>query len=586
MMKGVLCYAVGVAEGVTVQRVLAVLMALAALVLLPSPAFAQPAATSMLPVNGDAAGNYLTVINGSGFASGATVRFGSTLSTNVTVAGTTTIIATVPPGVAGTAHTVIITNPDGLAVAVPVQFRYDGVPLSVTSVSPSTGSSFGGTLVAVSGSGFLPGAIVLFGTTLGNSVSVTSPTLLTVVAPAGTVGSSVSVTVTNTNGVSAGAQSSYTFGNSTVTTSSGLQPTVSSVSPNSGSAAGGTIVTIQGAGFLPGASVSFNGTLATNVAVLSSAQISATAPSGVVGPAALMVTNPGGIFGGISNGFTYLTATLQVTAVSPAEGVLAGGTPILLTGSGFVVGATVTIGGQPARNVVVTSGTQISAITPGGSPGPATILVTNPGGLITGLANGFTFSATAVIPPTPPPSTGAGIAITSVSPTSGLVGSATLVTITGQGFLAGAIVTIGGLPATNVTVISSTQILASAPTGASAGSALVVVSNAGGAGAALPNGFTFTAAGSPTPPTPPVVPPSGGTLPPGSSGLMVFGGGSNAALVAASGCSASRVVLWATNAQGQWVGYIPTAPAIINLSWDALFPNGLAAGTPIYVRCS
>ena len=568
------------------RRVLAVLMALAALVLLPSPALAQPVATAMLPTNGDAAGNYLTVINGSGFAAGATVRFGSVLSTNVTVAGTTTIIATVPPGVAGTAHTVIITNPDGLAVAVPVQFSYDGVPLSVTSVSPSTGSSFGGTLVAVSGNGFLPGAVVLFGPTLGTSVSVTSPTLLTVVAPAGTIGSIVNVTVTNTNGVSAGAQNAYTFGNSTVTTSNGLQPTISSVSPNGGSAAGGTIVTIQGAGFAPGASVSFNGTLATNVAVLSSGQITATAPSGAVGPSALMVTNPGGIFGGIVNGFTYVMATPQVTSVAPAEGLLAGGTPILLTGSGFVVGATVTIGGQPARNVVVTSGTQISAITPAGSPGPATILVTNPGGLITGLANGFTFSATAVTPPTPPPSTGTGIAVTSVSPSSGLVGSATLVTITGQGFLAGAIVTIGGLPATNVTVISSTQILASAPTGATAGAALVVVSNAGGAGAALPNGFTFTAAGSTTPPTPPAPPSTGGTLPPGSSGLMVFGGGSNAALVTASGCSANRVVLWATNAQGQWVGYIPTAPAIINLSWDALFPNGIAAGTPIYVRCS
>ncbi len=585
MMKGILCYAVGVAEGVTVRRVLAVLMALAALVLLPSPAFAdQPAVNSMLPTNGDAAGGFLTVISGSGFATGATVRFGAVLSTDVTVAGTTKIIARVPAGVAGSSQIVVITNPDGLAVAVPVQFTYDGAPLSVTSVSPSIGSSFGGTLVAVSGNGFLPGAVVMFGSTPGTSVSVTSPTLLTVVAPIGTFGSVVNVVVTNTSGASASAQGVYTFGSSTGVTS-GSQPTISSVSPNGGSAAGGTVVTIQGGGFLPGALVSFGGTTATNVAVLSSGQITVTAPSGAVGPAALMVTNPGGIFGGLANGFTYLTATPQVTAVSPVEGVLAGGTPILLTGSGFVVGATVTIGGQPARNVVVTSGTQITAITPAGAPGSATILVTNPGGLITGLANGFTFSATAVTPPAPPvsPPSGTGIAVTSVSPSSGPVGSPTLVTIVGQGFLAGAIVTIGGLPATNVTVISSTQILASAPTGATAGAALVVVSNVGAAGAALPSGFTFTAPGTPAPPAPPA---TGGTLPPGSSGLMVFRGGSNADLVAASGCPSSRVVLWATNAQGQWVGYIPTAPSVINLSWDTLFPTGLAAGTPVYVRCS
>lgn len=583
MMKGVLCYAVRLVEGVTVRRVLAVLTALAALVLLPSPAFAdQPAVNSMLPTNGDAAGGFVTVISGSGFATGATVRFGAVLSTNVTVAGTTMIIARVPAGVAGSSQIVVITNPDSLAVAVPVQFTYDGAPLSVTSVSPSIGSSFGGTLVAVSGNGFLPGAVVMFGSTPGTSVSVTSPTLLTVVAPTGTFGSVVNVIVTNTSGASAGAQGVYTFGSSTGTTS-GSQPTISSVSPNGGSAAGGTVVTIQGGGFLPGALVSFGGTPATNVAVLSSGQITVTAPSGAVGPAALMVTNPGGIFGGLANGFTYLTAVPQVTAVSPVEGVLAGGTPILLTGSGFVVGATVTIGGQPARNVVVTSGTQITAVTPAGAPGSATILITNPGGLITGLATGFTFSATAATPPAPPVSTGTGIAVTSVSPASGPVGSPTLVTIVGQGFLAGAIVTIGGLPATNVTVISSTQILASAPTGATAGAALVVVSNVSAAGAALPNGFTFTAPGAPTPPAPPT---TGGTLPPGSSALMVFIGGSNADLVAASGCPSSRVVLWATNAQGQWVGYIPTAPSVINLLWEALFPTGIPANTPFYVRCS
>ena len=583
MMKGVLCYAVRLVEGVTVRRVLAVLTALAALVLLPSPAFAdQPAVNSMLPTNGDAAGGFVTVISGSGFATGATVRFGAVLSTNVTVAGTTMIIARVPAGVAGSSQIVVITNPDSLAVAVPVQFTYGGAPLSVTSVSPSIGSSFGGTLVAVSGNGFLPGAVVMFGSTPGTSVSVTSPTLLTVVAPTGTFGSVVNVIVTNTSGASAGAQGVYTFGSSTGTTS-GSQPTISSVSPNGGSAAGGTVVTIQGGGFLPGALVSFGGTPATNVAVLSSGQITVTAPSGAVGPAALMVTNPGGIFGGLANGFTYLTAVPQVTAVSPVEGVLAGGTPILLTGSGFVVGATVTIGGQPARNVVVTSGTQITAVTPAGAPGSATILITNPGGLITGLATGFTFSATAATSPAPPVSTGTGIAVTSVSPASGPVGSPTLVTIVGQGFLAGAIVTIGGLPATNVTVISSTQILASAPTGATAGAALVVVSNVSAAGAALPNGFTFTAPGAPTPPAPPT---TGGTLPPGSSALMVFIGGSNADLVAASGCPSSRVVLWATNAQGQWVGYIPTAPSVINLSWEALFPTGIPANTPFYVRCS
>jgi hypothetical protein len=311
--------------------------------------------------------------------------------------------------------------------------------------------------------------------------------------------------------------------------------------------------------------------------------ITAVTPANSAGPVTVLVSGPLGSVGGLNAAFNYTLTPPVVTALAPNTGAASGGTTFTISGSGFVAGATVTVGGLAASNVIVVSPNQIVATTPPGTIGAAVVLVTNPGGLISGLATGFTYSAAGTVVPPP---TGTGIAVTSVSPSSGPVGSATLVTITGQGFLAGAIVTIGGLPATNVTVISSTQILASAPTGATAGSALVVVSNAGGAGAALPNGFTFTAPGSTTPPTPPAPPATGGTLPPGSSGLMVFGGGSNAALVTASGCSASRVVLWATNAQGQWVGYIPTAPAIINLAWDALFPNGLAAGTPIYVRCS
>ena len=49
-----------------------------------------------------------------------------------------------------------------------------------------------------------------------------------------------------------------------------VPPTVSSVSPNSGSTAGGTAVTITGTNFAAGATVTFGGTAATNVVVVSS----------------------------------------------------------------------------------------------------------------------------------------------------------------------------------------------------------------------------------------------------------------------------------------------------------------------------
>ena len=68
-------------------------------------------------------------------------------------------------------------------------------------------------------------------------------------------------------------------------------------------------------------------------------------------------------------------------AVTPTSGAAAGGTRLTLTGSGFVAGATVTVGGVPAEDVFVASGTFALATTP---PLPAGLLhdvaLTNPGG--------------------------------------------------------------------------------------------------------------------------------------------------------------------------------------------------------------
>jgi hypothetical protein len=78
----------------------------------------------------------------------------------------------------------------------------------------------------------------------------------------------------------------------------------------------------------------------------------------------------------------------------------------------------------------------------------------------------------------------------------------TVVTISGENFLSGATVTIGGNPATNVTVVNTTTITATTPPG-SAGTANVIVTNPGCAGeptcsATLANAFTYMA---PPPPT-------------------------------------------------------------------------------------
>ena len=75
----------------------------------------------------------------------------------------------------------------------------------------------------------------------------------------------------------------------------------------------------------------------------------------------------GNRIGRITTGVTGPDPT--VASVAPTSGVAAGGTAITITGTGFVAGATVTIGGVPASGVSVTSDTTAEATTPALTPG-------------------------------------------------------------------------------------------------------------------------------------------------------------------------------------------------------------------------
>ena len=62
---------------------------------------------------------------------------------------------------------------------------------------------------------------------------------------------------------------------------------------------------------------------------------------------------------------------------------LAAGTAVTIDGTGFVSGATVTIGGAAATNVVVVSATQLRVTTPAGTAGARDVVVTTSGGSAT-----------------------------------------------------------------------------------------------------------------------------------------------------------------------------------------------------------
>lgn len=76
-------------------------------------------------------------------------------------------------------------------------------------------------------------------------------------------------------------------------------------SPASGPIAGGTMISIDGAQFMSGATVSVGGTAATGVTVVNPGRVTATLPAHAAGAADVKVTNTDGSFGTLVSGFVY-----------------------------------------------------------------------------------------------------------------------------------------------------------------------------------------------------------------------------------------------------------------------------------------
>jgi len=83
-------------------------------------------------------------------------------------------------------------------------------PPIITGVAPGTGSANGGTVVTITGSNFLSGAMVKFGANAGAGVVVTSSNSITATTPDGAVGA-VNVVVVNTNALSATNVNGFTY---------------------------------------------------------------------------------------------------------------------------------------------------------------------------------------------------------------------------------------------------------------------------------------------------------------------------------------------------------------------------------------
>ena len=89
---------------------------------------------------------------------------------------------------------------------------------------------------------------------------------------------------------------------------------------------------------------------------------------------------------------TFITAP-TATGISPTSGTAAGGTLVTVAGTGFVAGATVTVGGVVCTSPHVVSATSLTCTTGAGSAGAVNVVVSNSDSQSSTLASGFTYVA-------------------------------------------------------------------------------------------------------------------------------------------------------------------------------------------------
>lgn len=157
--------------------------------------------------------------------------------------------------------------------------RTQSEPPAVTSVSPNSGPTSGGSYVTITGNNFGSDAAVSFGSHGFVHPSQATNTQLTVVAPAGSAGT-VDVTVSTPAGTSAVTpDDQFTYDPS----QPALVPSITSVAPTEGTTQGGDWVTIYGENLAGDAGVMFGDAEAPESQAISNNEVRARTPSHDVG---------------------------------------------------------------------------------------------------------------------------------------------------------------------------------------------------------------------------------------------------------------------------------------------------------------
>lgn len=417
-----------------------------------------PTITNVAPNSGPTAGGQTVTITGTGFTGVTQVDFGGTMTGAFNVSANSLQVLS-PAHATGVVDISITTANGTTANTAADNYTYTAAGPNITSVSPTTGSVGGGTIVTINGTGFSGATAVSFGGTAATTFTVNSDVKITATAPAHAAGT-VSIAVTTPAGTSPDTSAdNFLYGT--------VLPAVTSLSPTGGPVGGGNTVTVNGTGFTGATLVTFGGTAGTSLTVVNDTQLTVVAPPHLAGTVDVLVTTGSGTSANTAaDNYLYGAAAPTITSVAPSSGPLTGGNTVTITGTGFTGATGVTFGGVAGTSLNVASDTSLTVVVPAHAAGQVDVVVTTPVGTNTNTtADNYTYSNAPFI--------------TDISPAAGPAAGGTVVTITGVGFTGATAVTFGGTAATTFTVNSSTQITATAPAHAT-GTVNVVVTGPDG----------------------------------------------------------------------------------------------------------
>jgi hypothetical protein len=336
---------------------------------LPPPPPAAPEVTGVAPGKGSTNGNDAVVVTGNNLGGATAVTFG----TNAAVIGTcsaTECDVTSPSGSAGMVDVRVTTAGGTSAVNSSDEFTYVAPP-TITKVTPNAGPLVGEE-VTITGTNLDSVTAFMFGNTPAPNTWACDAGSCAVFAPAGQAGTVDirAVTPGGTSPVTVNDQYTYM-----------PVPVITSISPRSGPAAGGTVVTVTGQNLATAFGVVFGSDRPGTILSCSATVCTVRSPIGVPGTVDIQIGTPGGPSAVVAaDQFTYLPAP-TVTSVSPSSGPAAGSTTVTVTGTNLAGASSITFGvGHPGTGVSCTA-TSCTVVSPPGAVGTVDVQVTTAGGV-------------------------------------------------------------------------------------------------------------------------------------------------------------------------------------------------------------